>query len=168
MHWYKRHLGDYASRTGHLSVWEHGALTLLLDRHYAREKPLTDSDVNRICRPKTKLEKEVVRRILDEFFVRTDSGYINNRAMREIEEFHVKSKKASNAAKGRWMRTQGECNANAMLSKNLEPTIYPLNKNNPRALAGYTPSTKQEVQRDGSKRISNAEWVMVAQPSPNK
>ena len=37
MNYYKRHLGDYAKKAGHLSTWEHGAYTLILDAYYDRE-----------------------------------------------------------------------------------------------------------------------------------
>ena len=35
MIFYKRYLGDYQRDTGHLSMLEHGAYTLLLDAFYA-------------------------------------------------------------------------------------------------------------------------------------
>ena len=38
MNYYERHLGDYARDTGHLSMLEHGAYTLLMDRSSASEQ----------------------------------------------------------------------------------------------------------------------------------
>ena len=38
MNYYERHLGDYARDTGHLSMLEHGAYSLLLDRYYATRR----------------------------------------------------------------------------------------------------------------------------------
>lgn len=156
MHWYKRHLGDYARKTGHLTVWEHGALTLLLDRLYVTEKPLTKSDAYRICRPGTAEEETALARLLEEFFTNTSSGYINNRAVREIEEMQEKSGKARKSADRRWMQTQCERNANAMLSENQEPK-----KQNKERVAGYLSSTKAERQHDGAARKNLQEWINV-------
>jgi uncharacterized protein YdaU (DUF1376 family) len=33
VNYYERHLGDYAKDAGHLSMLEHGAYSLLLDRY---------------------------------------------------------------------------------------------------------------------------------------
>jgi uncharacterized protein YdaU (DUF1376 family) len=38
MHYYKRNLGDYAKKTGRLTMLQHGAYTLLIDSCYDREK----------------------------------------------------------------------------------------------------------------------------------
>ena len=40
MNYYERHLGDYAKDAGHLSMLEHGAYSLLLDRYYTTEQPI--------------------------------------------------------------------------------------------------------------------------------
>ena len=38
MNYYERHLGDYAKDTAHLTMIEHGAYSLLLDRYYGTEQ----------------------------------------------------------------------------------------------------------------------------------
>ena len=38
MNYYKRHIGDYAAKAGHLSPLEHGVYTLLIDA-YGCEAP---------------------------------------------------------------------------------------------------------------------------------
>jgi len=156
MHWYKRHLGDYARKTGHLTVWEHGALNLMLDRLYATERPLTKSDAHRLCRPGTPEEETALARLLDEFFNNTSSGYINNRAVCEIEAFQEKSRKARKSADIRWETAQCERNPNAMLSKNQEPTT----KNKNERVAGYSRARKPEVYRDGISPNSEG-WLSV-------
>src|SRR5574340_208016 len=51
MNFYKRHLGDYAKHAGHLSMLEHGAYTLLLDRYYTTERPIASrAEAYRCCR----------------------------------------------------------------------------------------------------------------------
>lgn len=37
MNYYERHLGDYSKDTAHLTMIEHGAYGLLLDRYYGTE-----------------------------------------------------------------------------------------------------------------------------------
>ena len=156
MYWYKRHLGDYAKKTGHLTVWEHGALTLLLDRFYATEKPLTKSDPHRICRPTTAKEKAALTRLMEEFFTFTEVGYVNHRAENEIEAMQEKSRKARKSADTRWKQMQCERNADAMLSENQEPK-----KQNKERVACYLPSTKAERQHDGAARKNLQEWINV-------
>lgn len=87
MNYYRRYLGDYMSKTMHLSIMEHGVYTLLLDACYATEKPLpTDYDsLYRVCRAMTKIEKDAVRRVVDAFFpIQSDGLRHNERADQEI------------------------------------------------------------------------------------
>jgi len=157
MHWYKRHVGDYAARTGHLTLLEHGVLTLLLDRLHESEKPFTSRDAHRICRPKSKQEKAAVESVLDEFFTHTPSGYVSEAALKQIEEYHANVRKKSKAAQIRWMQVQSECNADAMLSKNQEQ----ITKNNKERVAGYSPSPKPKVYGDGISPNSEERWLSV-------
>lgn len=73
MNYYERHLGDYARDTAHLSMLEHGAYGLLLDRYYATEAGIPADQVHRIARARSKEEKAAVDVVLSEFFV-LDSG----------------------------------------------------------------------------------------------
>ena len=84
MNYYERHLGDYARDAGHLSMLEHGAYTLLLDRYYTTEHPIPGEQVYRICRAKSRFEKDAVNAVLTEFFVLRDGCWVNTRAEFEI------------------------------------------------------------------------------------
>jgi uncharacterized protein YdaU (DUF1376 family) len=121
MLFYTRHLGDYARDTGHLTTYEHGVYTLLLDRFYATEKPFGEREAMQLCRPTNGRERDRIRRILNDFFILTASGYVNARAMKEMEKVHEKQAKAKQSAQTRWMRTHNERNADAMLSNNQYP-----------------------------------------------
>lgn len=90
MNYYERHLGDYAKDTGHLSMLEHGAYTLFLDRYYATEKGIPEDQAHRVSRARTKEEKEAVNNVLNEYFVLVDGIWINNRAEEEIEKARIK------------------------------------------------------------------------------
>ncbi|MFC4729507.1 YdaU family protein [Coralloluteibacterium thermophilus] len=87
MNYYERHLGDYARDTGHLTPLEHGVYTLLLDRYYATEQGIPEDQAHRVCRARSKDEKEAVDAVLSEFFKLVDGVWTNPRADREIEKF---------------------------------------------------------------------------------
>lgn len=112
MNFYKRHLGDYARDTGHLSLIEHGAYTMLLDWSYASERPLPETmeSVFRLCRATSAAEKRAVEFVVNEFFPLVDGHRRNKRAMLEIADLLSVSETArANAHKG-W---QGRRNAPA-------------------------------------------------------
>lgn len=60
MNYWKRHIGDFARDTAHLSQGQVGAYDLLLDWYYANERPLPSDpeDVYRIARAFTKEERK--------------------------------------------------------------------------------------------------------------
>lgn len=116
MNYYKRHLGDYAKDTRHLSLAEHGAFCLLLDYYYATEKAIPDDRCERIANAYADAERAAVRSVLREFFVETPEGWRNEKAEAVIAESRGKSLKAKESAKARWGETDSERNANASKS----------------------------------------------------
>lgn len=88
MNYYERHLGDYARDTGHLSMLEHGAYTLLLDRCYASESGIPADQAHRIARARSREERSAVDAVLAEFFVLVDGIWIQQRVIEEIEKAH--------------------------------------------------------------------------------
>ena len=113
MNYYKRHLGDYAKDTRHLSLAEHGAFCLLLDYYSATEKPIPDDRCERIANAYADAERAAVRSVLREFFQETPEGWRNAKADEVIHEAQAKSLKAKESAGARWQRTDSERNANA-------------------------------------------------------
>ena len=85
MHYYKRHIGDYAKDTGHLTALEHGVYTLLLDWYYTNERPIPAEKAIRIARG----NREETESVLSEFFHLSEEGWRHHRADREIAEYHV-------------------------------------------------------------------------------
>lgn len=83
MNYYKRHIGDYARDTGHLSALEHGIYTLLLDWYYTNERPIPAEKANRIARG----NREETESVLSEFFHLTEEGWRHHRADREISDY---------------------------------------------------------------------------------
>jgi uncharacterized phage protein (TIGR02220 family) len=85
--WYARHFKDYAAKTAHLSLMEHGAYALLLDHYYQTGGKLIANAmaIARVCRCQTEEERNAVQSVLDHFFAKDDSGmYRNDRADREM------------------------------------------------------------------------------------
>lgn len=87
MNYYERHLGDYAKDTAHLSMLEHGAYNLLLDRYYSTEEGIPEGEVYRVTRARTRQERAAIDRVLSEFFSLADGFWIKNRVEEEILKF---------------------------------------------------------------------------------
>jgi uncharacterized protein YdaU (DUF1376 family) len=118
MHYYQFNIGDYQSHTSHLSDMEDLAYRRLLDWYYLHELPipLEVTEVARQIRMRT--HSDCIASVLQEYFERTDDGWIHNRADKEIAKVGEKSEKASASAKARWKKkdanalpTQSEGNA---------------------------------------------------------
>ncbi|MCM2312200.1 MAG: DUF1376 domain-containing protein [Steroidobacteraceae bacterium] len=117
MNYFPFHIGDYMSATRHLSWAEDCAYRRLLDTFYVSEKPLP-LDLRAVCRlvlASTDEQREAVRVVLEEFFVLTEAGWINDRAMREIDEMRIRQDKQREKANKRWQcQKQEPGNAPAM------------------------------------------------------
>lgn len=111
MNYYERHLGDYAKDTGHLSMLEHGAYNLLLDRYYSKEEGIPVGDAYRVARAHSKQERAAVDKVLSEFFVQSDGVWIKNRVQEEIAAAHIRIGAAqSNGKLGGRPRTKPKTN----------------------------------------------------------
>lgn len=101
MNYYERHLGDYARDTAHLSMLEHGAYTLLLDRYYATEQPLPADQIHRLARARSRDERAAVDAVLAEFFTLSDGLWHHKRADHEVEKANIRIAAAKqNGTKG--------------------------------------------------------------------
>lgn len=86
--WYARRYKDYAEKTAHLSLIEHGAYTLLLDHYYeSRSKSqafaLANGEANlnalfRVCRSQADDERDAIRSVVAQFFYIGEDGYLHN------------------------------------------------------------------------------------------
>lgn len=99
MNYYKRHIGDYAKKAGHLSLLEHGVYTLLLDAYYDREQAPTKAEAIRISRCRTPEELAALEAVLSDFFQLDGDRYVQSR----VEEEFVKAEEQAekNRANGR-------------------------------------------------------------------
>lgn len=106
MNYYERHLGDYAKDTAHLSMLEHGAYTLLLDRYYATEQGIPADQAHRVARARTKEEKEAVDIVLQEFFRLEGGVWVKGRVEEEIASYLESVPAAEERKKGAKERQQ--------------------------------------------------------------
>jgi len=122
MHYYQFNIGDYASHTRHLDMYEDLAYRRLLDMYYLHERPL-NADSTAVAKQIGMREKvQVVQDVLNEFFQLGDEGWVNDRADKEIKHFHSKIEQASRAGK-----------ASAERRSNARSTdVQPTNKQEPR------------------------------------
>lgn len=106
MNFYAFHIGDYASATRHLSWEEDLAYRRLIDTYYMREGPLPADrkQVYRLVVASSKAQREAVDSVLNEFFVLSPDGYVNERCDVELQCYRKKSEKARQSAEARWSK----------------------------------------------------------------
>jgi uncharacterized protein YdaU (DUF1376 family) len=99
LHYYQFNISDYQSHTRHLTVVEDCCYRRMLDWIYLHEKPLPQDpkDVARILILNECLTD--VERVLNEYFTLVEQGWVNVRALVEIDAFNDKLEKASKAGK---------------------------------------------------------------------
>lgn len=86
MNYYRRHVGDYAKKAGHLSVLEHGVYTLLMDAYYDREQPPTKAEAIRQSKARTPEILQALDAVLSDFFILTNGVYVQPRIEEEFEK----------------------------------------------------------------------------------
>jgi len=89
MHYYKRNLGDYAKKTGRLTMLQHGAYTLLIDSCYDREVFPTLEQAIEWTWASTEAEVDAVKFVLGRFFTLDKEGqYVQDRILEELLNYH--------------------------------------------------------------------------------
>lgn len=89
MHHYPHHIGDYRSATAHLSNEEDLAYRRLLEMYYDTEKPIpleTDWVSRRL-----RIGSESVLSVLQDFFQRTEAGWVHDRCEQEIAQYRKRA-----------------------------------------------------------------------------
>jgi uncharacterized protein YdaU (DUF1376 family) len=115
MNYYEHHLGDYMRDTAHLSILEDGVYRRLIDAYYIKESPLPSNirECCRLVRAQSKLERQAVEDILNEFFKETPEGWSHKRCNEVIARFQDKQSKAKRSAEARWGASKNESDGNA-------------------------------------------------------
>lgn len=148
MNYYEHHLGDYAKDTAHLTMLEHGAYRLLLDRYYGTEQGIPDDQAHRVARARTREEKAAVDAVLAEFFTLEAGVWKNGRAEEEIAKAQVKINAAKeNGKKGGRPRKDKSGSENETHPKPNGFSVGSENETHPKALQSpdTSPQTSEEL-----------------------
>ena len=142
MYYFQRNISDYRAATAHLSLLEHGAYCWLMDTYYLNESPLTldERALFRQSMAKSDEEKQAVIDVLNEFFTKTEHGWVNKRCEIEIQAY------VSNAEKNRANGKKG-----GRPKKPIET------ENNPVGFFGYPKDNPNETQTKGNQETINQE-----------
>lgn len=103
MFWYKFYIQDYQRDTGHLSLIEHGAYRLLIDRCFQSEGilPASLDAIYRLTCAMSKPEQAAIRSVLGQFFVLSPDGYRQKRISKELARLNLAgSSSRKNGASG--------------------------------------------------------------------
>lgn len=135
MNFYKHHIGDYRRDTSHLTLIEHGAYRQLLDTYYLNEQPIpleTDLVFRRLL-ARTETEQQAIMTVLEEFFDRTEGGWVHGRCDAEIAEYHSRA----DLARANGMRGGRPKKTDPVISGNRQET-----QTVPAEKANHKPQTK--------------------------
>lgn len=92
MNFYSFHIGDFSKSTAHLSWMESYVYRKLLDLYYSQESPLS-ANLDSVCRlvlATQKSQRAAVEAVLNEFFEKTEDGWVNHRVERELLKMREK------------------------------------------------------------------------------
>ncbi len=92
MNFYSFHIGDFSKSTAHLSWMESYVYRKLLDLYYSQESPLP-ANLHSVCRlvlATQKSQRAAVEAVLNEFFEKTEDGWVNHRVERELLKMREK------------------------------------------------------------------------------
>jgi len=128
MNYYNFHIGDYISHTIHLSLEEDLAYRRLLDMYYDTELPIPNN-IPLVSR-KLRINADVVKTVLEEFFDLTEDGFKNFRAENEIAEYRkfIEKQKANGSKGGRPKKSHRKPTANPNQTQN-NPNQEPITTN---------------------------------------
>jgi uncharacterized protein YdaU (DUF1376 family) len=99
--YYKFNISDWALHTAHLTLIEEAVYFRLINHYYDSESiiPLETQPIFRRLRLGS--DVEIAEQILNEFFVKTDEGFLHNRCDKVLKEYRKTAKKNKvNGAKG--------------------------------------------------------------------
>jgi len=144
VNYYKRHIGDYAKDTGHLSALEHGVYTLLLDWYYSNERPIPPEKANRIARG----NPQETESVLNEYFHLTPDGWRHHYADREIADYHrrAETNRATGKLGGRPRKNPNGFDSVSELKPNHNPEITLATNHKPVLKAGAKALVQQAAR----------------------
>jgi uncharacterized protein YdaU (DUF1376 family) len=138
MHYFKFNIKDYHFATKHFNYIEHGAYLVLMSVLYETEKPLTVNmnELIKTCMARNEEEINAIKYVLENFFTKTEDGYVQKRAMAELDHYKSNGEKKSYASHVRWskhknkksdadaMQMDSTNDANQETENNKHETVY--------------------------------------------
>lgn len=110
MHYYKFNIPDWNLGTNHLSLIEEAIYFRLLNHYYDTETPIPLETQSVFRRLRMGNESDIAASILQEFFVKTEKGYVHGRCEKILKEYKKNNRKnAENGAKGGRPRKDAAC-----------------------------------------------------------
>lgn len=99
MHYYKFNVASWAKDTSHLSLKEEGIYLRLINYYYDTEKPIPIKTHLVLRKLRVADESEAVELILEEFFTKTQDGWIHNHCDKLISEYQKMAERNKKNAK---------------------------------------------------------------------
>lgn len=110
MHYYKFNIADWNLGTAHLSLVEEAIYFRLINFYYDSESPIPLETHSVFRRLRMACDSVLAQQILDEFFTKTDKGYIHERCDVLLKEYRKTAKNnRSNGAKGGRPKKDAPC-----------------------------------------------------------
>jgi uncharacterized protein YdaU (DUF1376 family) len=147
MHYYQFNIADYQTHTRHLSLIQDICYRRMLDWVYLHEKPLPSEpkEVARILLLNECLTD--VEQVLNEYFTLVEHGWVNVRALSEIQVYNDKLHKASLAGKASGVARKNNIKQSVNKDKqtlNERSTDVEPNKNHKPLTTNHNKNTKSE------------------------
>jgi uncharacterized protein YdaU (DUF1376 family) len=132
MHYYKFNIADWNLGTAHLSLVEEAIYFRLINFYYDSEQPLPLETHTVFRRLRMASESVIAQQIIDEFFTKTDKGYIHERCDVLLKEYRKTAKNnRSNGAKGGRPRKDAACEETQPKPSGFPPETQQEPKHNP-------------------------------------
>jgi uncharacterized protein YdaU (DUF1376 family) len=101
MHYYKFNIADWSLGTGHLSLVEEAIYFRLINHYYDSESPIPLETQSVFRRLRMGSESVIAQQIIEEFFTKTEKGFVHDRCDTILKEYKKTAKNnRSNGAKG--------------------------------------------------------------------
>lgn len=166
MNYYTRHVGDYTKDTAHLSMLEHGAYNLLLDRYYATEEGIPNEQRYRVARARSEDEKAAVDAVLSEFFELVNDRWNQKRCEEVLADHHAFIEQQR--INGRASAVKRSLNRGSTIAANNPAIVEP-------SLSSGTNRTSTEGQPEGNLPLPTSHFPLKTkspngshEPSPSK
>lgn len=110
MHYYKFNIADWNLGTAHLSLVEEAIYFRLINFYYDSESPIPLETQSVFRRLRMGSDSVIAQQIIDEFFEKTERGYVHDRCDKMLKEYRKTTKNnRSNGAKGGRPKKDAAC-----------------------------------------------------------